>query len=638
MIKSPIRLLLPVLFIATACAEGVPPPQLPLEFFSRGIAVSNAEVSPDGKYVAYQATFEKDTVMAVLNLETHKTEVLEIPKRNDPVHHFLNVHITWVGSKRVVYNSPGLGMGAMDADGTHYNDILWRNGVLYSFEDADSGDILTPDFAYFPNIWRLSTRSGIGPTEGQYLENPGDVVGWLADGAGVVRIGIREMGKKYSVIYRDGEKSEWRTLHGLDHLDFHTNILGLKGDGGTLYLSLLTSDNKSGVYAYDIVKQHLGELILSHKNYDIMPPKNAVSYLDGIPVQGVVLARLSHQMLGIRYVTSRPHTLWLDPTLAAVQAAVDAALPNRINTIRSFSDDLQQLSILSWTANDPGRYYLFDLKKKLLSPLWPRTPWINPNQMAPVYPISYKANDGTVIEGYLTVPAGREPKNLPLIVYPHGGPFQRDILEFDPFVQFLANRGYAVIQSNFRGSVGYGEDFRRSGVGEFGGKVQEDIADGARWAIAQGVANPKRIAIMGGSFGGYCVLMGLIQHPELYRCGIDIAGVYDWVALQKHRTKGPVQSSGLINDSGNEEKDETTLNAISPITQVDKIMAPLLIVHGKDDDVVPYSQSTALIAELEKRHRPYEVLVHSNELHGFRGYEDVHELFGRIEAFFGKHL
>ncbi len=530
-------------------------------------------------------------------------------------------------------------MGAMDADGTHYKDLnWWRNGVMHSFEDADSGDILTPDFAYFPNIWRLSTRVDVGAVEGQYLLNPGDVIGWLADGAGVVRIGIRETAGKYSVIYRDSEKGEWRVLYGLEHLDFHTNILGLKGDGKTLYLSLPTSDNKSGIYAYDIASQHLGELILSHKNYDIMPPKNAVGYLDGIPMQGVVLARLSHQILGVRYVTSRPHTLWLDPTLATVQATVDAALPNRINTIRSFSDDLQQLAILSWTANDPGRYYLFDLKKKSLSPLWSRTPWINANQMAPVYPIRYKTTDGTMIEGYLTVPAGHEPKNLPLIVYPHGGPFQRDILEFDPFVQFLANRGYAIIQSNFRGSVGYGEDFRRSGVGEFGGKVQEDIADGARWAIAQGVADPKRIAIMGGSFGGYCVLMGLIQHPELYRCGIDIAGVYDWVALQKHRTKGTAQSSGLINDTGNEEKDEAALNAISPITQVDKIMAPVLIVHGKDDDVVPYSQSTALIAELEKRHRPYEVLVHSNELHGFRGYEDVHELFGRIESFLGKHM
>jgi dipeptidyl aminopeptidase/acylaminoacyl peptidase len=640
MVKPSLSLLLPALFITIACAEPAQLPKLPLEDFCRGFAVSNAVISPDGKYIVYQATFEKDTALAVLNLETHKTAALELSKPADPVHHFLNVNFTWLGSQRIVYSSPGMGSGVIDADGTHRTGLLWGGTrVLHSFEGSETGTILATDADYYyPEVWHMSTRE-LGP-RGHYLMNPGDVIGWLSDSAGVVRIGIREVGRVRSVIYRENENGGWGTLHGLENLDVQAgaDVLGLTGDGKTLYLSFLTPAKKWSVYAYDIANQRLGDLILSHNHYDIIPWANMAGYEDGIPLQGIVLARTSQRLLGVRYVTSGPHTLWLDPTLAAVQQAVDSALPHRINTIRSFSDDLQKLVILSWTASDPGTYFLFDLEKKSLAPFLPRIPWIRANQMATVNPISFKTHDGTVIEGYLTVPARREPKHLPLIVYPHGGPFDRDILEFDPFVQFLANRGYAVIQVNFRGSVGYGEDFRNSGVGEFGGKVQEDIADGARWAIAQGVADPKRIAILGGSFGGYCVLMGLIQHPELYRCGIDIAGVYDWVALQKLRTKGTAQLSGLINDTGIEEKDEAALQAISPAAQVEKIKAPLLIVHGKEDNIVPYSQSAALMNDLKSRHQPYEVLMRYNELHGFRGYEDVHELYSRIESFLEKNL
>jgi dipeptidyl aminopeptidase/acylaminoacyl peptidase len=239
--------------------------------------------------------------------------------------------------------------------------------------------------------------------------------------------------------------------------------------------------------------------------------------------------------------------------------------------------------------------------------------------MAKVFPISFKARDGLVINGYLTVPPKHQPEHLPLIVYPHGGPWTRDSWQFDELAQFLANRGYAVLQVNYRGSVGFGRSFFEKGRRQVGHGIQDDIADGARWAVQMGITDPNRMAIMGGSYGGYSALMGLIQTPELYRCGISLAGVTDWIGIvQNDRQLFPNAYGFIVQNVGDPTRDAAELRDISPISHVDKFQAPVLIVHGKDDPIVPYTQSTTLVDELQKQGKTYEFMARANEMHGLQ--------------------
>jgi dipeptidyl aminopeptidase/acylaminoacyl peptidase len=471
------------------------------------------------------------------------------------------------------------------------------------------------------------------------MANPGKVIAWLPDGRGVIRVAVEWDRGLSRTIYREGENDPWHVLPGMDYAKRRVGLLGVSADGATLYLSLISPTGHWGVYTYDLAKERLGSLILSHDRFDVLPLGSAVGQ-DGYSVEKIVFAPKSREVLGVQYVTDLPRVVWFDPQLAAVQDALDHGLPNRVNTIVSMSDDLKKLVVFSWSAKDPGTYYLFDLDKKALEPLFPVMPWIKPEQMAEVYPISYKSRDGLVIHGYLTVPPGKEPKHLPLVVYPHGGPFGRNSWAFDHDAQFLASRGYAVLQMNYRGSPGFGEAFFRSGYRQMGRGMQDDITDGTRWAIAQGFADPGRIAIMGWSFGGYSVLMGVTREPDLYRCGIDLAGVTDWSAQLKYdlEVSEKLWKEDLVEKFGDPDKDAAELADTSPVSHLDRLRVPLLLAYSKDDQTVPYEQVRLLTSALDKANKPYEFMSTFNEGHGFYTHKRRLELYQRIDKFLAQHM
>ena len=260
--------------------------------------------------------------------------------------------------------------------------------------------------------------------------------------------------------------------------------------------------------------------------------------------------------------------------------------------------------------------------------------------MVPTYPIKYQARDGETIYGYLTLPAGDKKSGLPFVVMPHGGPFVRDTWQFDPLVQFLANRGYAVLQMNYRGSPGYGTEFYEKGKREIGRGMQDDIEDGTRWAIAKKWADPNRIAILGASYGGYSALFALGHNPELYRCGISIAGVTDWPDISKER-KGEEYKYAYLHFRewiGDPKHDGTFLASISPANFAAKITAPVLIVQGKEDRIVPPKQARKMVDALEKAGRPPQTLYLSGEGHSVVSEKNRTKLFLEIEKFLAKHL
>jgi dipeptidyl aminopeptidase/acylaminoacyl peptidase len=254
--------------------------------------------------------------------------------------------------------------------------------------------------------------------------------------------------------------------------------------------------------------------------------------------------------------------------------------------------------------------------------------------------IKYKARDSQLIHGYLTLPPGRPRQNLPFVVMPHGGPAARNVWEFDPLVQMLANRGYAVLQMNYRGSPGYGQVFFSKGRHEIGGAIENDIEDGTRGAIKSGLADYRRMAIVGASYGGYSALFGLGHNPGLYRCGISIAGVTDWLALGSSLTggEGKFAREYWSQQVGDLTHEGEFLKSISPVNFADKITAPLLIIQGKDDKIVPPRQARLMIDALQSAGHPPESLFIAHEGHGFFSTEARMEEFKAIEAFLAKNL
>jgi dipeptidyl aminopeptidase/acylaminoacyl peptidase len=266
-------------------------------------------------------------------------------------------------------------------------------------------------------------------------------------------------------------------------------------------------------------------------------------------------------------------------------------------------------------------------------------PWLPEDELAPMRPVQYTSRDGLVIHGYLTLPKGVEARNLPVVVNVHGGPWHRDVWGYNPEVQFLANRGYAVLQVNFRGSTGYGRAFWEASFREWGRKMQDDVTDGVQWLIAQGIADPARVAIYGGSYGGYATLAGLAYTPDLYAAGIDYVGVSNLLTFMKSIPPYWKPMLAMLQEMvGDMEKDEAMLRAASPVFSADRIKAPLLIAQGAKDPRVVKSESDQMVEAMRKRGVEVEYLVKDNEGHGFHNEENRFEFYEAMERFLDRHL
>lgn len=593
------------------------PPKLPVEDFIRFPVAGGVAVSPDGKTMAYEIRKGDDWLLVFQDWATGKL----VTTRNGA----MGFTPVWLNTERVVYGD-GSSIDRSGNNGRRGYTTGWQSKILFSrFTGNKANGFLAVNYA--SDVMLIQTRDQISPVR-PFVLNPGHVVKWLVDGTGFVRAATEETkdGGQTRVIIRTDEKSPWTVPAGLDFANDKIRAQWLSADGKTLFLTKVTPEGTWGVYTYDLERQQEKELIVSHTKYDIFP-----SYS--------VLAPATREVLGFYYFTDREHATWFNLRLADLQQALDQILPGATNEISSLSDDLQHIVIYSSSARDPGKYYQFDLAKKSLKPLYPLRPWIKREQMAEMYPINFQSRDGLTIHGYLTVPAGREPKQLPMVVLPHAELFARYAWGFDSDVQLLANRGYAVLQINARGTVGYGEAFMEKGFRRIGREVQDDITDGTRWTIEQGIADPKRIAIVGYGFGGYSALMGVIRNPGLYQCAVSIGGTTNWMAKTKY-TKPKDVRTDYKEIIGDPEKDAAELADISPINHVDQITAPLFVVYDNRFDfyVDIYDDFNAFTKALKKMHKDCEVMDIHNDNESLHAGKNHIELFTKLDAFLAKHV
>jgi dipeptidyl aminopeptidase/acylaminoacyl peptidase len=436
-------------------------------------------------------------------------------------------------------------------------------------------------------------------------------------------VAVTTDGVQSSLLYRETEKDPFRTVATTDFKNT-LDPLFFTFDNQKLYVASNLGRDKKAIYFYDVGAGRLLDLVFEHPEVD---------------VSGLLRSKARKAITGVAFTTDKPQYRFFDSERRLLQEALEARLPGRRVAVTGMSRDERRVIVRTFSDKSLGACYLYEPSSGRLEKLAELSPWLNEAEMADVQPIRFTSGDGLTLHGYLTLPKGVSPVNLPIVVNPHGGPWARDVWGFDPETQFLANRGVGVLQINFRGSTGYGKAFWEAGFKQWGGKMQDDISDGVRWLIQQGIADPKRIAIYGASYGGYAALAGLAFTPELYACGIDYVGVSNIFTLLE--TLPPYWELGrqmMYEMVGDPVKDRELLKQVSPVFHADRIRAPLLVAQGANDPRVKKAESDQIVQALRHRGVDVEYIVKDNEGHGFHNEENRFEFYRRMESFLARHL
>ena len=449
-------------------------------------------------------------------------------------------------------------------------------------------------------LYRIDLTTGAGH---EVHEQDREAGGYLLDEAGEMRARVRYDGDEWELQGRRG--GFWRTVWRADARIDPPALVGLGRTVGEVVLAGAIDGRPEGYHALDLDTGAISSLPFEGK------------------ITGLVHHPRSRLLIGAvaEGEDQRPIWMFLDPVAERAWRSVQAAFPGKQISLRSWSADLRQIVVYTQGEGDSGTYQLVDLDRRLAEIVGESYPDIQGDRVGLMTAISYPAADGLTIPGYLTLPPGvTEAANLPLVVLPHGGPASRDNLGFDWWAQALASRGYAVLQPNFRGSDGLGNAHLEAGYGEWGRKMQTDLSDGVRWLAAQGWIDPARVCIVGASYGGYAAMAGPTLDPGVYRCAVSVAGVSDlrrmvqWEADQGGRRDSPVVRY-WNRFMGAERLGDRGLDALSPAALASRADAPILLLHGRDDTVVPFEQSRFLAEALQRAGKPYEFIELAGEDH-----------------------
>ncbi|MEO8803187.1 MAG: S9 family peptidase [Rudaea sp.] len=636
-----------IFFVCTAMAE--PPP---LSDFARHPQYRQVKISPNGDYLAASAIVGDQTVLSLIHLSDMKG-VNVVPRGHDDLAGF-----DWLAPDRVMYSVGerfgGLGaplasgdLYAVNADGTdakilfgyragdgqashiaHAGSELAFGSLIATLRDDPKHALISSQafgsaIGVFSEAYRIDLSTGV---KVRVAIAPMRNAAFLADHKGAVRFAYGEANDQMQkVYYRANDDAEWKKIFD-------------EGTGGKRYAPLIFNRDNSAVYFQCPGDKHAGGIC----RWDVATERMSLVWGgNGSDPTGLMLTFGDQDAFAITSEPGRSAITLLDKSAPEVKLlmALMQQFPGEDVNFASSTRDGSKAVILVSSDTDPGAFYLYDAKLKKASFLLARRPWIKPAQMASMQPVEFAARDGLKLHGYVTRPLGQEDaKHLPLVVFVHGGPYGvRDDWNFDPYVPALASRGYAVLQVNYRGSGGYGAAFEKAGYRQWGGKMQDDVTDATRWTIAQGIADPKRICIFGGSYGGYAALQGAVKEPDLYRCAIGYVGVYD---LRLMTSRGDIPHSlfgaNYLKRVLGENADD--LWNRSPIAHLDQLKARVMLIVGGADKRVPPAQGENLHAALEKRHIQHEWLYQRTEGHGFYDPAHLTDLLQKVVVFLDSQI
>jgi dipeptidyl aminopeptidase/acylaminoacyl peptidase len=611
----------------TTTSQGMTvPPKIPLRDFFKNPVSRGYDLSPDGTQLSFLQPWESRMNIFVRPTAGGEAKRVTSEKARD-----IRSYI-WKGNKFLVYAMDDKGdenfhLKRVDLKSGEVKDMTpfpkVRSDVIDDLEDVSETDMLITLNQRNPEVfdaYRLNVATG---EMKMVAQNPGKVSRWITDHAGLIRAATETDGVNAKLLTRPDEKSEFKTVMTTNFREsvepqFYTF------DNKNLYAVSNIGRDKSAVVTIDPTNGRELEKIYENPEVDVA----ALAY-----------SKKRKVVTFAAFDTWKTERKFFDPQTEAMYKTLSEKLPGYEVEVAAKDKAEEKFIVVASNDRTPGSRHLYDARTGSLTKLVEVAPWLKEDQLAPMKPIQYQSRDALTIHGYLTLPLGRAPKNLPVVINPHGGPWARDTWGFNPEVQFLANRGYAVLQMNFRGSTGYGRKFWEASFKQWGQKMQDDITDGVQWLIKQGIADPKRIAIYGGSYGGYATLAGVTFTPDLYAAAVDYVGVANMFTFMKTIPPYWKPFLDMFHEMvGDPEKDKAMMEAVSPVMHAEKIKTPLLIAQGAHDPRVNKAESDQMVEALKKRGVDVEYMVKDNEGHGFHNEENRFDFYGAMEKFLDRHL
>lgn len=472
------------------------------------------------------------------------------------------------------------------------------------------------------DVYRLSLSTG---RLLMAARNPGDVIGWTADRTGALRAAYAQTPDgDYEIRVRDDENAPWRSVASFANED-KGYVFGFTPDGGSLWIGTARDADLIRLVRLDVAT---GEQTVVDEDAEA-------------DLSGPVTSDRTGELLAAFYVRDRTEVHPFDERFARDWEAVRRLHPG--DPVITGQDADESSWIVAFDDDrDPGGTYLFDRGTGESRFLYRSRPWLDPEVLAPMTPVRITSRDGLTLHSYLTLPVGVDHRSLPLVLVVHGGPWSRNAWGYDAEAQFLANRGYAVLQVNYRGSTGFGKAFTHAAEREFAGKMHDDLIDAVNWAVAEGYADPARIGIYGGSYGGYAALVGVTFTPDVFAAAVSYVGPSSLVTLARSFPAywRPLLASTWFRYVGDPEDpdDLADMERRSPLNHVDRITTPLLVIQGANDPRVTKQESDQIVAALRGRGVDVEYIVKHDEGHGFVKPENRMDAYGAIERFFARHL
>jgi len=620
-----------VLLLAYGCSNKqiTPAKQYAVEDFFRNPEKVNFSLSPDGKFYAYMAPYKR-----MLNVYVREIgKEAEIQLTYDTLRSVYGFF--WANNERILYikdsgGDENMKLFGVNKDGSNLTALVdfpkVRTEMIDDLPDIDEFVIIGLN-KRVPQVfdpYRLNVNTG---ELTMLAENPGNIVGWMTDHNGELRVAFAVVeGVNTSLLYRDTEKDPFREILQTTFKE-------------TMSPQFFTFDNKKLYAVSDLGRDKLAAVVFD----PMLAKEEKVLYENtDYDVDQLVYSRARKVLTAARYTSWKRERFFFDSEFETMMNDLKSKLGDLEFDLVSNNKAEDKFLVLAHSDKSLGTYYLYDKRSGILEKISDITPWLDPEEMATMNPVEYASRDGLTIHGYLTLPKGytmENAKNLPVVVNPHGGPWYRNQWGFNPEVQFLANRGYAVFQMNFRGSTGYGRKFWEASFKEWGRSMQDDITDGVNWLIDKGIADKERIAIYGASYGGYATLAGITKTPDLYAAAVDYVGVANMFTFMK--TIPPYwepQLQMFYEMVGDPVRDSLLLSEVSPVLHSDKITTPLFVAQGANDPRVNINESNQMVEALRNRGITVEYMVKEDEGHGFYNEKNQFDFYNAMDKFLAEHL
>ncbi len=604
--------------------------KIPLEDFFRNPEKTAYRISPDGSYFSFLAPVRNRMNLFIQSRQGGESKALTHEKDRDIAGYL------WADDRHILYvkDTGGDENYKLYKTAIHSGDSQCltdfpgvRTEIIDELEDIPNVIIIGMNKRN-PQVfdpYRLDVEKG---TMELLAENPGNIQEWFFDHQGKLRAATAIVdGVNTQLLYRAGEEDPWEVISEGNFKESFSP-------------SFFTFDNQN-LYGISNIGRDKSAAVL----FDIATQKETVLYAnDDYDVASLHYSAKRKVLTAVSFTSWKRERYFFDEETRALFARLESLLLDYELGIASHDKQENIFIVRTYSDRSLGAYYIYEKDSDKLHKIADVSPWLNERDLSSVFPVQFTARDGLELHGYLTLPAGLSPdtaKNLPAVINVHGGPWARDTWTFNPEVQFLANRGYAVLQINFRGSTGYGRRFWELSFKKWGQEMQDDITDGTLWLIERGIADRNRVAIYGGSYGGYATLMGIVKEPRLYAAAIDYVGVSNLFTFMN--TIPPYWKPYLdmmYEMVGNPEdkNDKKMMREVSPVFHADKIRTPLFIAQGANDPRVNKDESDQMVEAMKNHHIPVEYLVKENEGHGFHNEENRFDFYRKMERFLSRFL